>query len=95
MRSTNDAIEGLKHKILEWNVMTEDELKQLDKETKAEVDEEVKAAEAAPPPEARAEILYEDTYVSKDQVSRDSNADIPKVRGTEPLFLRGRTTEEM
>src|SRR5947207_1092175 len=27
MRSSNDAIQGLKHKLLEWNIVTENELK--------------------------------------------------------------------
>ncbi|KAH7313348.1 pyruvate dehydrogenase E1 component [Stachybotrys elegans] len=78
MRSTNDPIAGLKQKILEWEVATEDELKKLDKDARSHVNEEVAAAEAMVPPEPKPVILYEDIYV----------------RGTEPQFIRGRTPDE-
>lgn len=51
MRSTNDPIAGLKQKILDWKVVTEDELKTIDKEARSLVNAEAAAAEAmAPPP---------------------------------------------
>ncbi|KAL7626382.1 alpha subunit of pyruvate dehydrogenase [Parahypoxylon ruwenzoriense] len=78
MRSTNDPIAGLKQKILDWGVCTEDELKTIDKEARKHVNEEVAIAEAMPVPEATPQILYEDIYA----------------RGTEPQFMRGRTPEE-
>lgn len=78
MRSTNDPIAGLKQKLLDWKITTEDELKKIDKEARAYVNEEVAAAEAMPVPEAKPSILFEDIYV----------------RGSEPAFIRGRTTEE-
>lgn len=78
MRSTNDPIAGLKQKILEWEVASEEELKGIDKKAREHVDEEVKAAEAMPVPDATPEVLYEDIYV----------------RGSEPQFLRGRVPEE-
>ncbi|KAI0393647.1 dehydrogenase E1 component-domain-containing protein [Xylariaceae sp. FL0594] len=78
MRSTNDPIAGLKQKILDWGVCTEEELKTLDKEARKHVNDEVAAAEAMAVPEAKPEILFEDTYV----------------KGTEPQFLRGRTPDE-
>ncbi len=78
MRSTNDPIAGLKQKLLDWEVVTEDELKGIDKEARSHVDEEVAAAEAMAPPDATPEVLYEDIYV----------------RGSEPQFLRGRIPEE-
>lgn len=78
MRSTNDPIAGLKQKILDWNVVTEDELKTIDKESRAHVNEEVAIAEAMAVPDATAKILFEDIYV----------------RGTEPQFVRGRTPDE-
>lgn len=78
MRSTQDPIQGLKQKILAWEVMTEDELKAVDKEAKALVDKEVKEAEEAPAPEATSKNLFEDIYVP----------------GSEPDYLRGRTAEE-
>jgi pyruvate dehydrogenase E1 component alpha subunit len=78
MRSTNDPIAGLKHKILDWGVADEDEVKSIDKEARSHVNEEVAAAEAMAVPEPTAKILFEDIYV----------------RGTEPQFIRGRTTDE-
>jgi pyruvate dehydrogenase E1 component alpha subunit len=78
MRSTNDPIAGLKQKILDWEITTEDELKKIDKEARAHVNEEVAAAEAMAAPEAKPEILFEDIYV----------------RGSEPEYIRGRIPEE-
>jgi pyruvate dehydrogenase E1 component alpha subunit len=78
MRSTNDPIAGLKQHILDWNVASEDELKALDKEARAHVNEEVNIAEAMAVPEPTPKILYEDIYV----------------RESEPQFIRGRTPEE-
>ena len=78
MRSTNDPIAGLKQKILDWKVLSEDELKNLDKEARAFVDEEVAIAEAMAVPDATPRILYEDIYV----------------RGSEPRWMRGRTVDE-
>ncbi|EAW23072.1 pyruvate dehydrogenase (acetyl-transferring) subunit E1 alpha [Aspergillus fischeri NRRL 181] len=78
MRSTNDPIAGLKQKILDWNVMTEEELKALDKSARSHVDEEVAIAEQMPAPENNPRILFEDIYV----------------RGSEPRWMRGRTVDE-
>ena len=78
MRSTNDPIAGLKQKLLDWEVTTEEELKGIDKEARAFVDGEVAVAEKMSEPEASWKNLYEDIYV----------------RGSEPEFLRGRIPEE-
>ena len=78
MRSTNDPIAGLKQKLLDWGVTTEDELKSMDKEARSFVDAEVAEAEKMAAPEAKPEVLFEDIYV----------------RGSEPNFLRGRTPDE-
>jgi pyruvate dehydrogenase E1 component alpha subunit len=78
MRSTQDPIAGLKMKLLDWNVVSEEELKGIDKEARADVDKEVAIAEKMAEPEATSKILYEDIYV----------------RGSEPQFLRGRTPDE-
>ena len=78
MRSTNDPIAGLKQKLLDWGVTSEDELKTIDKSAREHVDKEVAAAEAMSVPDATPEVLYEDIYV----------------RGSEPQFLRGRIPEE-
>ncbi|KAI0128490.1 pyruvate dehydrogenase E1 component subunit alpha [Xylariales sp. AK1849] len=78
MRSTNDPIAGLKTRLLDWSVVTEDELKGLDKQARQHVNEEVAAAEAMAVPETTPQILFEDIYV----------------RGSEPQFIRGRTPDE-
>ena len=78
MRSTQDPIAGLKQKLLDWGVTTEEELKSLDKQARSDVDAEVAEAEKMPAPEATGKVLYEDIYV----------------RGSEPEFLRGRVPEE-
>ncbi|GAB1216418.1 hypothetical protein ATERTT37_005633 [Aspergillus terreus] len=78
MRSTNDPIAGLKQKILDWSVMSEDELKALDKAARAHVDEEVAIAENMAVPDNNSRILFEDIYV----------------RGSEPRWMRGRTVDE-
>src|ERR1700752_1110178 len=41
MRSTSDPIAGLKQKILDWGVCSEDELKKIDKEARTYVDVQV------------------------------------------------------
>jgi pyruvate dehydrogenase E1 component alpha subunit len=78
MRSTQDPIAGLKTKLLDWGVVTEDELKAIDKEARSNVDAEVAEAEQMEFPDATPQILYEDIYV----------------RGSEPQFMRGRTPDE-
>lgn len=78
MRSTNDPIAGLKQKMLEWGVTSEEELKTIDKEARAYVDAEVAIAEAMAVPDANSRILFEDIYV----------------RGSEPRWMRGRTVDE-
>ena len=78
MRSTNDPIAGLKTKLLDWEVVTEEELKGIDKQARADVDKEVAEAEKMEAPEATPKILFEDIYV----------------RGSEPAFMRGRTVDE-
>jgi len=78
MRSTQDPIQGLKQKILEWGIVSEDELKALEKEARVSVDKEVQEAEEAPVPDPTSKILFEDIYVP----------------GSEPDFLKGRTLEE-
>lgn len=78
MRSTADAIAGLKQKLIDWGVTAEDELKGIDKAAREAVDKEVAEAEAMAVPDGTPEVLFEDIYV----------------RGSEPAFLRGRTPEE-
>jgi pyruvate dehydrogenase E1 component alpha subunit len=78
MRSTNDPIAGLKQKMLEWGVTSEEELKSIDKAARAYVDAEVAEAEKMAVPDANPRILFEDIYV----------------RGSEPRWMRGRTVDE-
>jgi len=78
MRSTNDPIAGLKQKLLDWGVTSEEELKGIDKDARAAVDAEVAEAEKMDAPEPTPKVLFEDVYV----------------RGSEPPFLRGRIPEE-
>lgn len=78
MRSTNDPIAGLKQKMLDWKVVTEDELKALDKEARSKCDKEVALAEEMTAPDATPQNLFEDIYV----------------RGSEPTWMRGRTVDE-
>ncbi|KAJ5710494.1 Pyruvate dehydrogenase E1 component subunit alpha [Penicillium malachiteum] len=78
MRSTNDPIAGLKTKMIEWGVTSEEEIKAIDKAARAYVDAEVAEAEAMAVPENNSRILFEDIYV----------------RGSEPKWMRGRTVDE-
>ncbi|PPQ87409.1 hypothetical protein CVT25_008105 [Psilocybe cyanescens] len=64
MRSTQDPIRGLQKYIEEWGVAAEQELKQLDKEAKAEVDAAVEEAKASPEPLIKdlwTDIYYKNT----------------------------------
>ncbi|VDB94972.1 unnamed protein product [Peniophora sp. CBMAI 1063] len=64
MRSTQDPIRGLQRYIEEWGVATEDELKQIDKDAKATVEQAVEEAKASPEPtieEAWTDIYYAGT----------------------------------
>ena len=79
MRSTNDPIAGLKQKLLDWGVTSEEELKGIDKEARSYVDDEVAEAEKMEVPDPTAKILFEDIYV----------------RGSEPMWVRGRTPDEL
>ena len=63
MRSRNDPIAGLKAVLLEKEIASEDEIKSYDKAARKYVDEQVAAAEADAPPEAKMDILFEDVYV--------------------------------
>jgi pyruvate dehydrogenase E1 component alpha subunit len=78
MRSTNDPIAGLKQKLLDWEIVTDEELKAIDKDARKYVDDEVAEAERMAPPEPTPQILFEDIYV----------------RGSEPAFMRGRIPDE-
>jgi len=61
MRSKNDPIMGLKSRILEWGVMTEQDLKQLDKDAREEVDAAVEEAKKSPAPDPEKD-MWTDVY---------------------------------
>jgi pyruvate dehydrogenase E1 component alpha subunit len=73
MRSRNDPIAGLKAHLLDFNIATEEEIKAFDKSARKYVDEQVKLADASPPPDAKMDILFEDVYVP--------GSEIPILRG--------------
>ncbi|SCV04325.1 LAMI_0H15214g1_1 [Lachancea mirantina] len=78
MRSKNDPIAGLKMHLLELGIATEEEIKAYDKSARKYVDEQVELADAAPAPEAKMSILFEDVYVP----------------GSETPTLRGRVYDD-
>lgn len=73
-----DPIIKLKEKLLDWKVYTEDEIKNVDREVRAQVDKASNEAERMPDPPPTAETLFQDVYV----------------RGSEPAWMRGRTADE-
>ncbi|KAK7203983.1 pyruvate dehydrogenase E1 component alpha subunit [Myxozyma melibiosi] len=78
MRSTHDPVTGLRDRLTSWGVISEEELKAVDKEIRAYVEKEVAEAEASPPPEASPDVLFQDVYI----------------KGTEIPVLRGRIPDE-
>lgn len=78
MRSSRDPITGLKNKLLEQGIATEDEIKAIDKKARSFVDAEVHEAENAPVPEEKPEVLFADVYA----------------KGTEIPLYRGRIPQE-
>ncbi|PVU91424.1 hypothetical protein BB559_001402 [Furculomyces boomerangus] len=71
MRSTSDPVTGLKARLLESSLITEEELKALDKEAKKMID--IAAAEAKASPEPQVSELFTDVYAH--------NNDVPYLRG--------------
>jgi len=64
MRSTRDAINGLKKYLLDWGVTDEQRLKDIDKGAKAEVDKAVEEAKESPQPDLKdfwTDIYYKGT----------------------------------
>ncbi|KAJ3084772.1 alpha subunit of pyruvate dehydrogenase [Rhizoclosmatium sp. JEL0117] len=78
MRSTRDCINGLKNRILEAGVATEEELKALDKAARVEMDQAVEESKASPEP--ALEVLNEDIYAP-------GSYNPAEVRGCEPKYL--------
>jgi pyruvate dehydrogenase E1 component alpha subunit len=64
MRSTQDPIRGLQKYIEDWGFATQDELKAIDKDAKAEVENAVEGAKASLEPDTNdfwADIYYKGT----------------------------------
>lgn len=74
MRSNNDPITGLKQRLLEFNVITEDEMKAIDKAARVEVDQAVEEAKASPEPDV--DQLFTQIY--------QKEAGVKSLRGREP-----------
>lgn len=74
----NDPLANFKARLVEWEVVTEDEARDLDKQVRNEVNHEVEVAEKMPEPPNTFDTLFQDIYV----------------RGSEPRQRRGRTVDE-
>jgi pyruvate dehydrogenase E1 component alpha subunit len=74
MRSNNDPITGLKQRLLEFNIITEDEMKAIDKAARVEVDLAVEESKASPEPDM-SEFF---THVYQ------KGTEVPFLRGREP-----------
>ncbi|KAF9177947.1 alpha subunit of pyruvate dehydrogenase [Haplosporangium sp. Z 767] len=74
VRAANDPISGLKECLLENKVASEDEIKSLDKEARAEVDKATEEAKASPQPDM--EEFWTDVY--------KKGYEVPYLRGREP-----------
>ncbi|BGP52423.1 alpha subunit of pyruvate dehydrogenase [Rhodotorula kratochvilovae] len=61
MRSSNDPITGLKNLLLEWGVVEEAQLKKIDKDARAVVEQAVAEAKASPEP-SLTNTLWRDIY---------------------------------
>ncbi len=68
MRSTQDAINGLKKYLLDWEILDEPKLKAIDKAAKAEIDEAVVLAKESPMPDVKD--FWTDIYVSAPLLAR-------------------------
>lgn len=73
-----DPITTFKEALADWGIMSNDEARDIDKEVRKMVQNEVDEAEKMAAPETKPEILFEDIFV----------------RGSEPTQRRGRTTDE-
>jgi len=75
MRTTNDAITGLKERIIGAGFATEEEIKEIDKKAKQEVDEAIEWAKRSPEP--NLSHLWSHVYVP--------GSEVPFLRGREPM----------
>lgn len=104
MRSSQDAIAGLKKYILEWGVTDEASLKAIDKSAKEEVDAAVEEAKKSPVPDQVE--FWSDIYVRPTSLPlflsqalqltlRSFSLALTQYKGSEPTHMRGREKEEV
>ncbi|KAJ9290986.1 hypothetical protein DTO021C3_1580 [Paecilomyces variotii] len=74
----SDPIPMLKEKLLDWKTHTDEELDDLEKQVRDNIKQAVTEVENMPEPQPTGDTLFQDIYV----------------RGSEPLYMRGRTTYE-
>ncbi|KAF9117223.1 alpha subunit of pyruvate dehydrogenase [Mortierella sp. 14UC] len=74
VRADNDPITHLKERLLENQVISEKELKEMDKAARAEVDKAAEEAKNSPPPDM--ETFWTDVYIK--------GFEVPFLRGREP-----------
>lgn len=74
----NDPLSNFKTRLIEWEILSEDEARDLDKQVRNEINHEVEVAENMPEPPNNFDTLFQDIYV----------------RGSEPRQRRGRTVDE-
>ena len=61
LSSSSDPITGLKNRLLDWKIVEEAELKEIDKSARSEVDKAVEEAKASPEPDT-AKDMWTDIY---------------------------------
>lgn len=54
--SSSDPITGLKNRLIDWGVVEEAELKEIDKSARSEVDKAVEEAKASPEPDTAKDM---------------------------------------
>ena len=82
MRSEKDPITGLKTRLLDWGIISEDELKKIDKDIRASVEQAVEEAKASPEPEPGDEMW---------KVSAPRTSEGPQIKGAEEGLCLVRT----
>lgn len=74
----NDPLSNFKTRLVDWEVFTEDEARDMDRQVRNEISKEAEIAEKMPEPPNTFDTLFQDIYV----------------RGSEPRQRRGRTVDE-
>lgn len=91
MRKSRDPITGFKDKIISANLCSEEELKEIDKRVRKEIDDAV--AKALKEPEITLDALYTDIYRdTPEQLIRGATPDHfvrPKAQTTKELLQAG------